>query len=284
MSARPDIRQLPGAGSAGHPGANPGASQAHNQAYFSRHPPLNARHAPTNYLVDAATAAAAAAGKSMRTTPQPASVAGVPVSLGGLTIGRSSSPASRGAPPSAAYQASGLGQRVLPTADHAGQVRYHLPMHAATNSGGPFGGIRDPAYLRANADRHSERSLGHPTHTTSSGASSAAVAASRLTLSRHPNQPIYNDPAYLRDVAHIHPGLQNFHQTSSMVSNAAISAASQAAAIAAAEVAHKRPRLDLSHPPGPVAGSSSTAQSNSISQPLRIDTRETVKVRKAISF
>ena len=86
----------------------------------------------------------------MRTTPQPASVAGVPVSLGGLTIGRSSSPASRGAPPSAAYQASGLGQRVLPTADHAGQVRYHLPMHAATNSGGPFGGIRDPAYLRAN--------------------------------------------------------------------------------------------------------------------------------------
>ena len=94
----------------------------------------------------------------------------------------------------------------------------------------------------------------------------------------------FSDPAYLREVAHIHPGLQNFHQTSSMVSNAAISAASQAAAIAAAEVAHKRPRLDLSHPPGPVAGSSSTAQSNSISQPLRIDTRETVKVRKAISF
>ena len=86
----------------------------------------------------------------MRTTPQPA-VSGVPVSLGGLTIGRSSSPAAR-PPPSAAYQASGLGQRVLPTADHAGQVRYHLPMHAAANSAAPFPGIRDPAtaYLRGN--------------------------------------------------------------------------------------------------------------------------------------
>ena len=80
-------------------------------------------------------AAAAAAGKSMRTTPQPA-VSGVPVSLGGLTIGRSSSPAARPGGPSAAYQASGLGQRVLPSADHAGQVRYHLPIHAAANSAG----------------------------------------------------------------------------------------------------------------------------------------------------
>lgn len=87
----------------------------------------------------------------MRTTPQPA-VSGVPVSLGGLTIGRSSSPAARPGGPSAAYQASGLGQRVLPSADHAGQVRYHLPIHAAANSAGPFAGIRDPAtaYLRGN--------------------------------------------------------------------------------------------------------------------------------------
>ena len=87
----------------------------------------------------------------MRTTPQPA-VSGVPVSLGGLTIGRSSSPAARPGGPSAAYQASGLGQRVLPSADHAGQVRYHLPIHAAANSAGPFAGIRDPAtaFLRGN--------------------------------------------------------------------------------------------------------------------------------------
>ena len=94
-----------------------------------------------------------------------------------------------------------------------------------------------------------------------------------------------SDPAYLREVgavAHIHPGLQNFHATSLANNPAAVAmnAANAAAAIAAAEVAHKRPRLDLSHPPGPVAGSSTGGPaSNSISQPLRIDTRETVKVR-----
>ena len=89
--------------------------------------------------------AAAAAGKSMRTTPQPVQV-GVPVSLtaGGLTIGRSSSPATR-APPTA-YQPSNLSQRVLPTAD---PVRFHLPMHAAAPGASPFAGIRDPtAFLR----------------------------------------------------------------------------------------------------------------------------------------
>ena len=97
----------------------------------------------------------------------------------------------------------------------------------------------------------------------------------------------FSDPAYLRDVgavAHIHPAaLQNFHATS-LASNsaaAAMNAANAAAAIAAAEVAHKRPRLDLSHPPqGPVAGSSNAGPaSNSISQPLRIDTRDQPKVR-----
>lgn len=96
----------------------------------------------------------------------------------------------------------------------------------------------------------------------------------------------FSDPAYLRDVgavAHIHPAaLQNFHATS-LASNsaaAAMNAANAAAAIAAAEVAHKRPRLDLSHPPqGPVAGSSNAGPpSNSISQPLRIDTRDQPKV------
>jgi len=74
--------------------------------------------------------------------------------------------------------------------------------------------------------------------------------------------------------------LQNFHATSLANNPAAVAmnAANAAAAIAAAEVAHKRPRLDLSHPPGPVAGSSTAGPaSNSISQPLRIDTRETVK-------
>ena len=108
------------------------------------------RHAPANYLVDAAAAAAAAAGKSLRTTPQPASVAGVPASLGGLTIGRSSSPAAR-APQSVGYQ----GQRVLPSADgHPGQIRYHLPISAGGHAAGPFPpGLRDPAnaaYLRGN--------------------------------------------------------------------------------------------------------------------------------------
>ena len=103
----------------------------------------------------------------------------------------------------------------------------------------------------------------------------------------------FSDPAYLRDVgavAHIHPAaLQNFHATS-LASNsaaAAMNAANAAAAIAAAEVAHKRPRLDLSHPPqGPVAGSSNAGPaSNSISQPLRIDTRDQPKVRpKPILF
>ena len=86
----------------------------------------------------------------MRTTPQPAPV-GVPVSLtaaagGGLTIGRSSSPAGARAPPTA-YQANSLGQRVLTAADH---VRYQLPIHAGAASS--FAGIRgDPAaYLRQN--------------------------------------------------------------------------------------------------------------------------------------
>jgi hypothetical protein len=102
----------------------------------------------------------------------------------------------------------------------------------------------------------------------------------------------FSDPAYLRDVgavAHIHPAaLQNFHATS-LASNsaaAAMNAANAAAAIAAAEVAHKRPRLDLSHPPqGPVAGSSNAGPaSNSISQPLRIDTRDQPKVRPQAFF
>ena len=102
----------------------------------------------------------------------------------------------------------------------------------------------------------------------------------------------FSDPAYLRDVgavAHIHPAaLQNFHATS-LASNsaaAAMNAANAAAAIAAAEVAHKRPRLDLSHPPqGPVAGSSNAGPaSNSISQPLRIDTRDQPKVRPQAYF
>ena len=106
------------------------------------------RHPPANYLVDANSIAAA--GKSQRTTPQPASVAGVPVSLGGLTIGRSNSPATRQPPSAVGY----TGQHVLPTADRAGQIRYHLPIHATGNAAaGPFPGIRDSAstaYLRAN--------------------------------------------------------------------------------------------------------------------------------------
>ena len=113
---------------------------------------LHCRHPPThtNYLVDAAAAQAAAAGKSMRTTPQPI----VPVSLtgSGLTIGpgRSSSPASR-APSN--YQPSGLGQRVLPSAGHDGQVRY-VPFPTGTTAGSPFAALRDvrdpTAYLRGN--------------------------------------------------------------------------------------------------------------------------------------
>ena len=95
----------------------------------------------------AAAAAAAAASKSMRTTPQPVTV-GVPVSLtGGLTIGRSSSPA-RG---QAIYQTSGMSQRVLTSAEHAGQVRHYLPM-PGTASASPFANMRDvrdpAAYLR----------------------------------------------------------------------------------------------------------------------------------------
>lgn len=72
----------------------------------------------------------------MRTTPQPAPV-GVPVSLpGGLTIGRSNSPAARGPPTS--YHTSSVGQ-----------LRYQLPMHAGASAASPFAGIRDPtAYLR----------------------------------------------------------------------------------------------------------------------------------------
>ena len=41
MSARPDIRHVPG-GSSGPPGG-PGAAPAHSQSYYSRHPQLSAR-------------------------------------------------------------------------------------------------------------------------------------------------------------------------------------------------------------------------------------------------
>ena len=108
------------------------------------------RHTPTNYLVDAA--AAAAAGKSMRGTPQGTPI-GLPASVSGLTIGRSSSPASR--TPASMYQPGGLNQRVLSSADPAGQAaRYNLHAAAAAAAANPAAlmGIRgDPAaYLRGN--------------------------------------------------------------------------------------------------------------------------------------
>lgn len=65
----------------------------------------------------------------------------------------------------------------------------------------------------------------------------------------------------------------------------AMAAVNAAAAIASAnnnpEVAHKRPRLEMTHlaAPAPAISSASSAAST-ISQPLRIDTREAVKVRK----
>ena len=109
------------------------------------------RHTPANYLVDAA--AAAAAGKSMRGTPQGTPI-GLPASVSGLTIGRSSSPASR--TPASMYQPGGLNQRVLSSADAAGQAaaRYNFQAAAAAAAANPAAlmGIRgDPAaYLRGN--------------------------------------------------------------------------------------------------------------------------------------
>ena len=107
----------------------------------------------------------------------------------------------------------------------------------------------------------------------------------------------FSDPAYLA-AAQIHPAsLQNLHASaltgSSSSSGAnAISAAHAAAAIAAAAsaasapevVAHKRPRLDLNsaHPHASASASAvpSASGSGSITQPLRIDTRDqAVKVR-----
>ena len=105
------------------------------------------RHNPPNYLVDAA-----AASKAMR---NPAHAGGVPVTLtGGLTLGRSSSPAgSSRAQPN--YPPGGLAQRVLTPADHAGQVRY-VPFGPG-GSNPPFvtAGIRDvrdvrDVYMRGN--------------------------------------------------------------------------------------------------------------------------------------
>ena len=93
----------------------------------------------------------------MRGMPQGAPV-GVPVSVTNLTIGRSSSPASR--TPASMYQPGGLNQRVLSTADPASQVRYVTNFQAAAaaaaaaaNPTAAFAaGIRgDPAaYLRGN--------------------------------------------------------------------------------------------------------------------------------------
>ena len=105
------------------------------------------RHNPANYLVDAA-----AASKAMR---NPAHAGGVPVTLtGGLTLGRSSSPAGTSRAP-ANYPPGGLAQRVLTPADHAGQVRY-VPFGPG-GSNPPFGtaGIRDvrdvrDVYMRSN--------------------------------------------------------------------------------------------------------------------------------------
>lgn len=110
----------------------------------------------------------------------------------------------------------------------------------------------------------------------------------------------FSDPAYLA-AAQIHPAsLQNLHASALTASSgssasSAISAAHAAAAIAAAAsaasapevVAHKRPRLDLNsaHPHASASASapsaSGSAGSSSITQPLRIDTRDqAVKVRQ----
>jgi len=182
MSARPDIRHVPG-GSSGPPGG-PGAAPAHNQSYYSRHQQLSARHNPANYLVDAA-----AASKAMR---NPAHAGGVPVTLtGGLTLGRSSSPAGTSRAP-ANYPPGGLAQRVLTPADHAGQVRY-VPFGPG-GSNPPFGtaGIRDvrdvrDVYMRSNADRHGDRGPNLVPHTSSGP---TGPGGGRLTLSRHPNTPL----------------------------------------------------------------------------------------------
>ena len=107
------------------------------------------RHNPANYLVDAN-----AASKAMR---NPAHAGGVPVTLtGGLTLGRSSSPAGTSRANPANYPPGGLAQRVLTNpADHAGQVRY-VPFGPG-GSNPPFGtaGIRDvrdvrDVYMRSN--------------------------------------------------------------------------------------------------------------------------------------
>ncbi len=79
-------------------------------------------------------------------------------------------------------------------------------------------------------------------------------------------------------------GLQNLHAASS-AEQAAILAANEASIAAAAansnpEVAHKRPRLDLGHASVVPTAGSSGASGASIGQPLRIDTREAVKVRR----
>ena len=118
----------------------------------------------------------------------------------------------------------------------------------------------------------------------------------------------FSDPAYqLAAAAQIHPAtLQNLHPgaltgSSSSSAAAAISAAANAAAIAAAAnaasagqpevVAHKRPRLDLNsaHPHASSSAgtpsASGSAGSSSITQPLRIDTRDqAVKVSYNLSF
>merc|ERR550532_334422 len=96
------------------------------------------------------------------------------------------------------YQPGGLNQRVLTSADAAGQAqaRYNFQAAAAAAAANPAAlmGIRgDPAaYLRGNSDRGHPGDRVHIPHSTSSGASSAAAAvaaASRLTLNRgHPNQ------------------------------------------------------------------------------------------------
>jgi len=178
MSARPDIRHVPG-GSSGPPGG-PGAAPAHSQSYYSRHPQLSARHNPANYLVDAN-----AASKAMR---NPAHAGGVPVTLtGGLTLGRSSSPAGTSRANPANYPPGGLAQRVLTNpADHAGQVRYVPFGPGASNP--PFGtagirDVRDVYNMRGNADRHGDRGPSLVPHTSSGP---TGPGGGRLTLSRHP--------------------------------------------------------------------------------------------------
>ena len=107
--------------------------------------------------------------------------------------------------------------------------------------------------------------------------------------------------SYLREIAaHLPGGLSGLHAAGGSAA-AAIHAANAAAAIAASSAAaaaatnvpevgaHKRPRLvDLgghsSSVSGPAPGSSgSNPATGSISQPLRIDTREAVKVGRCIN-